>query len=312
MTALSGYPGPERAFGEVHAQDLLLEPGPADDKYSRGVLGMLTGSARFPGAAVLGVEAALRMGVGMVRYLVPDQAPRTLVLSRRPEVVAEPGRVQAWLIGSGTRADDRGEAGPGEAGSEAAGLLDSARRSALGSGLPCVLDAGALELVREAQGPVVLTPHAGELTRLLDALGVDGPRPGAAPAVEVAAAAADALGAVVLLKGSVTHVATPGGWATAVGPASPWLATAGTGDVLAGILGALVAAHAAVRTLRMEDLGPLAATAAVVHGMAARVASAGAPLLALELAEAVTPALRELLGARRRSGAGAGAGGTRA
>jgi len=80
------------------AAALVAVPGDGDDKYTRGVLGVITGSTLYPGAAVLGVEAALRTGVGMVRYLGPER-PSSLVLSRRPEVVTADGRVQAWLIG---------------------------------------------------------------------------------------------------------------------------------------------------------------------------------------------------------------------
>src|SRR5688572_29932419 len=84
----------------------LRRPTAADDKYSRGVLGVRTGSDAYPGAAVLGVDAAWRTGVGMVRYVGADR-PTALVLARRPETVAVDGRVQAWLIGSGTDAHSR-------------------------------------------------------------------------------------------------------------------------------------------------------------------------------------------------------------
>ena len=88
------------------ARHSIAVPGTADDKYSRGVLGMVTGSTRFPGAAVLGVEAALHTGLGMVRYLGPTEVG-TLVLQRRPEIVLGDGRVQAWLLGSGIDAAHR-------------------------------------------------------------------------------------------------------------------------------------------------------------------------------------------------------------
>src|SRR3954449_8177614 len=83
-------------------------PEPGDDKYSRGVLGVLTGSAQYPGAAVLGVEGAARAGAGMIRYLGDEGAAR-YVLQRRPEAVTAPGRVQAWLVGSGMDAAHRTE-----------------------------------------------------------------------------------------------------------------------------------------------------------------------------------------------------------
>src|SRR5918993_3549276 len=84
----------------------LRKPTASDDKYSRGVVGLRTGSEAYPGAAVLGVEAAARTGVGMIRYLGPP-APSSLVLQRRPETVTADGRVQAWVIGSGTDAAAR-------------------------------------------------------------------------------------------------------------------------------------------------------------------------------------------------------------
>src|SRR5688500_5470355 len=86
----------------------IAVPLEGDDKYSRGVLGVMTGSAQYPGAAVLGVEAALRTGVGMVRYVGPEPA-KQLVLARRPEAVSGMGRVQAWLVGSGTDPASRTE-----------------------------------------------------------------------------------------------------------------------------------------------------------------------------------------------------------
>ena len=135
----------------------IAVPGPDDDKYSRGVLGVVTGSTRYPGAAVLSVEAALHTGVGMLRYLGPER-PTDLVLARRPEAVTADGRVQGWLLGSGI-----------EVGETERGILERMDAAAT-SGLPCVLDAGALHLRERATGPVVLTPHAGELARLL---GVD-------------------------------------------------------------------------------------------------------------------------------------------
>src|SRR5687767_15824194 len=95
-------------FGPDDAAIWISVPGPGDDKYSRGVLGVVTGSARYPGAAVLGVEAALHTGVGMVRYLGPGR-PTRLVLARRPEAVTTDGRVQAWVLGSGQDPAERAD-----------------------------------------------------------------------------------------------------------------------------------------------------------------------------------------------------------
>lgn len=278
-------------------------PTASDDKYSRGVLGVRTGSERYPGAAVLGVEAAHRTGLGMVRYLGPER-PTALVLARRPETVTADGRVQAWLIGSGTDASERRAA------------ETRALRDLLAGEVPVVVDAGALDLVADAPGgapwraPVVVTPHDRELARLRDAAGlpaVDLTGPG----VDRTAAAVDsarALGVTVLLKGARTVVATPAGVARTVTSPTPWLATAGTGDVLGGILGALVAGAAGAAeaagaadeagALDVEALGALAATAALVHGRAAAAASAaraGGPITALDVAEAVASVIGALL-----------------
>jgi len=247
----------------------IAVPGPSDDKYSRGVLGMITGSQQYPGAAVLGVEAALRTGVGMVRYLGPSR-PSDLVLQRRPEAVTSAGRVQAWLIGSGMDHVTRDEAG---------------FEAALSQGVPLVLDGGALDLVHRATAPVVITPHYRELARLLDA-------PAEAIAADPATWAVRAheqLGATVLLKGHTTYVAGEGVRIT-VRCAPAWLATAGAGDALAGILGALVATHA-----EAPNLAELAATASLIHGLAAERASAGGPFTILDLCEAIPEVIAGLV-----------------
>ncbi len=279
------------------AAGVLRMPTASDDKYSRGVLGVRTGSDRYPGAAVLGVEAAHRTGLGMVRYL-GDERPTALVLARRPETVSADGRVQAWLIGSGTDASERSAADT------------AALRELLAGSMPVVVDAGALDLVPGAVAPVVVTPHDRELARLREAAGLPeisltGPgadREGAA--VDTAAA----LGVTVLLKGSRTVVATPAGRVRAVVSPTAWLAAAGTGDVLGGILGALVAGAAGAAeadtgadgsaALDADTLGALAATAAYVHGHAAAAASAarsGGPITALDAAASVASVIGTLL-----------------
>jgi len=270
------------------ARDWIAVPGRADDKYSRGVLGIRTGSDEYPGAAVLGVEAAMRTGVGMVRYVGPARAS-ALVLQRRPEVVTVPGRVQAWLLGSGMSAASRGAE------------VEASLERALAEGLPTVCDAGALDLAGRATGPLVITPHFRELAGLLGPAGmpVSASEIAAEPG-EWAIRAAEALGVTILLKGAVTHVASPSGTRLTVSSAPAWLATAGSGDVLGGILGSLLATHAAQIGADSEALAPLAATAALVQSLAARRASAGGPIAALDVAEAVPVAVAELLGAHGR------------
>jgi hydroxyethylthiazole kinase-like uncharacterized protein yjeF len=248
-------------FGRDEAAAWIAVPGDDDDKYSRGVVGFVTGSARYPGAAVLGVEAALRTGVGMVRYLGPGRATR-LVLQRRPEAVTTDGRVQAWVLGSGQDPNDRDE------------LTRLQIDTALAQEVPVVLDAGGLDLWPRATGARVLTPHAGELARLLGL----GRGDVLADRESSARRAAETTGGTVLLKGAETLVASPAGELLRVRNATPWLATAGAGDALAGILGALVATHADA-----ADLAPLAAAAAWIHGEAARRASGGGPFTVLDL-----------------------------
>lgn len=260
------------------AAAFIAVPTAEDDKYSRGVLGVVTGSPDYPGAAVLGVEAALRTGVGMVRYLGPGRASR-LVLQRRPEVVTVSGRVQAWLLGSGMDAATR------DAGTSLR-LTD-----ALAQALPTVIDAGALDLLDAASGQVVITPHLGELARLLD---VDKGEIAANPA-HWAATAADELRITVLLKGASTHVADSHGSRLVVRSSTAWTATAGTGDALGGILGALIATHSTEIATDPRVLARLAATASVLHGLAAERASGGGPLTALDLAGEVSAVVAGLI-----------------
>lgn len=280
----------------------LREPTAADDKYSRGVVGMRTGSDAYPGAAVLGVEAAWRSGTGMVRYIGATR-PTALVLARRPETVAAVGRVQAWVIGSGTDAADR------------SALETAALVRILAGAVPVVVDAGALDLAAAAAAPVILTPHARELDRVRTSLGLPALSPGAdeAERTDAARETAAALGGVVLLKGAATIVADPDGDVRIVRSGTPWLATAGTGDVLGGILGAVVAGWSAAHERAGEDVAPTAmfasladaaASAGWLHGRAGRVAAgrrgaAGGPITALDVAEAVPEVVGSLLEAPR-------------
>jgi hydroxyethylthiazole kinase-like uncharacterized protein yjeF len=260
------------------AARFIAVPAPDDDKYSRGVLGIVTGSTAYPGAAVLGVDAALHTGVGMVRYL-GDERATTFVLQRRPEAVTAAGRVQAWLVGSGMDAALRDIATADRLG------------AALDSGLPIVVDAGALDLLDRATGPAIITPHFRELSRVLDESADDiGRNPAGA-----ASRAARQLGVTVLLKGHRTYVAAPDGTRLVASSAPAWLATAGAGDALGGILGALVATHSLAIAADSALLARLGATASVIHGLAASRASAGGPLTILDLIDAVPAAIAELL-----------------
>lgn len=262
-----------REFREWTIQDAsgwIAVPSPRDDKYSRGVLGVVTGSVEYPGAAVVGVDAALHAGVGMVRYLGDAGSA---VLARRPEAVTTAGRVDAWLLGSGMTEPDEM-------------CVD-----AVADGIPAVLDAGALSLAVAARGPAVVTPHAGELARML---GIDRAEVEAAPAASVLRAV-DELGVTVMLKGHETLIAGPPGSRWKVTAESSWLATGGTGDSLAGILAALVATHTSAIDSEPHAPAALAATASLIHVTAAEIT--GGPFTVLDLSAAVPAAVRRLLAA---------------
>jgi len=247
-------------------------PGPADDKYTQGVTGVAAGSATYPGAAVLATGAALLATSGMVRYA---GAAAEDVRSRWPEAICtgsitDAGRVQAWVVGPGLGT------GPG-----AEGVL----RTVLEAGVPVCADADATTLLannpdlwdaRDPDTPLVLTPHDREYERLAGEVGDD--------RVAAARRAAEKFGAVVLLKGHATVVAGPDGRTLVNRAGSSWAATAGSGDVLSGLIGALLAA----------GLDPLRAAgcAARVHVLAAELAAAGAPIPATSLLAAVPDAIR--------------------
>jgi hydroxyethylthiazole kinase-like uncharacterized protein yjeF len=263
---------------------VLRRPTAADDKYSRGVVGFVTGSVEYPGAAILGVTAAMRTGVGMVRYLGPESVGRML-LEVRPEAVLQPGRAQAWVVGSGVSAHEAGE--------QATALLGVLQASQY-----AIIDAGALDIVDfdSLKAATILTPHAGELERLLGRLGSPMTRQFIeANQVEAANSAASLTGQTVLLKGNVTTIAAPGEPVIQTPPANPALATAGSGDVLAGILGALLASNAASLSSGVLKLSDIALAGALLHARAADFAAKDGPVAALDVAEAVRKVVGEIL-----------------
>ncbi|HYN66887.1 MAG TPA: NAD(P)H-hydrate dehydratase [Ornithinibacter sp.] len=276
-----------------HDDVAALWPAPVapDDKYSRGVLGVVAGGESYSGAAVLSVTAAVEAGCGMVRY-VGTPTPTGLVRAAVPEAVHGPGRVQAWVVGPGLDASSRA--------SGAAAQLDVARE-ALAGAEPVVVDAGGLDLLdadllsRRADAVTLLTPHAGECARLLTRLGPDevSREQVEARPLAHARALAELTGATVLLKGAITLVVPPGEGATVWSQcdAPAWLATAGAGDVLAGLLGTLLAAG-----LPADVAGALGA---LVHGVAADRANPGGPVRALAVAHGIPAAVAHLLGRGR-------------
>ncbi|KUM32715.1 bifunctional ADP-dependent NAD(P)H-hydrate dehydratase/NAD(P)H-hydrate epimerase [Arthrobacter sp. EPSL27] len=287
---------PQPALRRLEAADLsalLPHPGRRSHKYSRGVLGVVAGSSRYPGAAVLACRGALAAGVGMVRYLGPPDVA-DLVRQTCPEVVCGTGspadaHVQAWLLGPGL--DE-----------EAQQQLDRVREAAA-TGLPVVADAGALPALPLRLDPrTVLTPHAGELATLLGRYGAN-PERGSVEDATLAAArqASDLTGATVLLKGATTLVAAPSGAVFSQAEASPWMASAGSGDVLAGVLGSLLAqlAETADAFSARGIPGPdrwaaVAAMAASLHGRAGSLASGGGPLTASAIAESLPEVMTRL------------------
>ena len=264
----------------------MPEPSAESNKYRRGVLGVLAGSQQYSGAAVLATGSAIHGGAGMVR-LVSSEAVLAAARQHWPEAVmsvADPtapaesikaaGRVQAWTAGPGM--------GTGE---DSAGLL----AAVLASSLPVLVDADGITILAahrellDRSAPTLITPHAGELARLTGA-DIDGIE---ARRLEHATRAADDLGVTVLLKGSTTVIAEPGEQPVLVNSTgSSWLATAGSGDVLSGLAGALLA---------QGIEAPLAAAvAAYLHGIAGRLAARDAPIGASDLITALPEAIRTI------------------
>ena len=291
-------------------------PDQGDDKYSRGVLGIVAGGESYAGAAVLCTTAAAEAGVGMVRY-VGTPTPVSLVRQNVPEAVIGAGRVQAWVVGPGLDITATDETAPSQV---------AVAREAVAGELPVIVDAGGLDLVEGPRAaPTVLTPHAGELARLLTRLEprpsgssdrqngetspaepserggdpVGRPAAGEVTPDDVKAAPlrharrlAELTGATVLLKGATTLVVTAGMPVRSQADAPAWLATAGAGDVLSGVIGTLLAAG-----LSPHDAASLGT---LVHGAAADRVSGGGPLRALAVAHGIPSAVRDLL-ARGRS-----------
>jgi len=288
--------------GAADIAAMLPVPTGESDKYRRGVLGLLAGSERFTGAAMLSTGGAVHGGAGMIRLVTAPQAAAP-VRELWPEIVITElpvedfpdgvGRVQAWAAGPGMGVTPQ----------------SLERLSAVvATSLPVLIDADGLGLLAKQpdllprSAPTLLTPHAGELARLLGASASDV----ANRRLEFAREAATRFGACVLLKGSTTVIAPPDEVdPVLVNPTgTPWLATAGTGDVLSGLAGALLA---------QGLLPPQAAIAAAyLHGLAARIAAdpggpsgagsraggslAGAPIGASDVVRALPAAYRLLTG----------------
>jgi hydroxyethylthiazole kinase-like uncharacterized protein yjeF len=296
-------PGPADVVAAQAADvaDLLPSPTADSDKYRRGVLGLVSGSERYTGAAVLSTGGAIHGGAGMIRFISAQPAvdvvrqwwPETVITTLPPEpdghgnrwqhttakdFLESVGRVQAWTAGPGMGTDD-----------DSVELL----AAVLATDLPVLVDADGLTILAEHRdllrrpAPTLITPHAGELSRLTGADRADIE----AQRLTHAREAARSLGVTVLLKGSTTVICSPpdSPWSRpdrVNSTGTPWLATAGSGDVLSGLAGALLA----------QGLTPpdAAAAAAFLHGVAARQAAADAPIGASDVVRALPGAIRSV------------------
>lgn len=257
-------------------------PSDLDHKYSRGTLGVITGSAQFPGAAVLTTSAACATGLGALRFH-SNSGLAHLVLHQRPEVIVQPGPVTAWLAGSGISDKKYGDV--------TTWLRHRWFTLLEKQNVPTILDAGALHLAGSLEQPTLITPHTGELSRLLKNRGVIA----SAELIESDARtwvekASNILGVTVLLKGSITYVAQDN-YVIELPRATPYLATAGSGDVLAGIIGALVATNYIEILNSPVRLADVAATGAYIHALAA---DQGGPISASAIITAIPAVMAKL------------------
>ena len=268
------------------AAKCIITPSDLDHKYSRGVLGVITGSARFPGAAVLSTAAASATGIGMIRFHSSSGLAH-LVLHSTPSVVVQPGKVSAWLVGSGIESKKYADI--------TTWLRHRWYKLTTLQSVPTVLDAGALHLAGSLEQPTLITPHSGELSKLLSARGVQvTPEAIEGDPKKWVQIAAETLGVTVLLKGSITYVANDS-VLIQLPVAPPWLATAGTGDVLAGIIGALVATNMIEILNDSNHLATVAATGAFIHARAADIASNGGPINAEAIIEQIPRVISQLI-----------------
>ena len=275
-----------RKWTAKDAAKCIVIPSDLDHKYSRGVLGVITGSARFPGAAVLSTSAASATGIGMIRFHSSSGLAH-LVLHSSPSVVVQPGKVTAWLVGSGIESKKYADI--------TTWLRHRWYKLTSLQSVPTVLDAGALHLAGSLEQPTLITPHSGELAKLLISRGVQvTPEAIEGDPKKWVQIAAETLGVTVLLKGSTTYVANDS-VLIQLPVATPWLATAGTGDVLAGIIGALVATNTIEILNDYNHLAYVAATGALIHARAAEQASDGGPINAEAIVEYIPRVISQLI-----------------
>lgn len=261
-----------------------MEPQPTDHKYSGGVVGLLAGSELYPGAGVLCVAGAVRATPAMVRYV---GAAREFVLHAIPEVIASSlataGKVQAWVAGPGGATETE--------------LLDLIRRP-----IPLLIDADGIRLLakstqlidalRHREHPTVLTPHDGEFATLVAAIGI--PEPATTNRLAACHEAAQALGVIIVLKGRRTLIAPPHGPITSIDAGHSWSATPGSGDVLAGVMGAWLARHAAQGKPLAEAIAIAVHLCADAAWLSAHTEFGVAPTSASRIASAIPAATARL------------------
>ena len=262
---------------------VFVTPSVFDDKYSRGVLGVITGSKTYPGAASLTTKASLRTGVGMIRFLTGEKDLNYLVLEKSAEIVIKDGQVQAWLLGSGIEKNG--------------GKLKTRRKikKALNQNLPVVLDAGAINFVTMINANSIITPHYKELQELFAANSTQ------VSLVEIkkdpakwAKKASLEFKTTVLLKGNTTVICDDKNLIE-VKQGNPFLATAGTGDVLSGILGSLVATNYLRLKNKTISLLEIAQAAVIIHQEASLEAANSGPISASMLIEKISPVIGKVL-----------------
>ena len=297
-------------FDPQSAREFLFAPSADEDKYRRGVVGVVAGSDTYPGAGLLATFAASNTGVGMVR-LNSTRRVEDLVLHYAPGVVTVGGRIQSGVIGPGCTNE----------------RYDDCRELAqfcIESKLPLVIDAGALDLVKglrdyadahsRSLSRTILTPHHGEAARLLTQLGHPLSRADvdADPATS-AKELASLTGAIILLKSSTTlcsYLHHDQGNRTqeifSIPQETPWAGVAGSGDVLAGTVAGIAAGFQARAERRQgnpsiseAECSTLASLGAWVHAQAALRASMGLegkmrPIQAIDIARALPEIIGEL------------------
>ncbi|WP_315579983.1 ADP/ATP-dependent (S)-NAD(P)H-hydrate dehydratase [uncultured Actinomyces sp.] len=289
-------------FNPQSAREFLFAPSADEDKYRRGVVGVVAGSDTYPGAGLLAAFAASNTGVGMVR-LNSTRRVEDLVLHYAPGVVTVGGRIQSGVIGPGCTNE----------------RYDDCRELAqfcIDSKLPLIIDAGALDLVRglvdyadtrsRSLSRTILTPHHGEAARLLTQLGSSQSRAGvdADPAAS-AKELASLTGAIILLKSATTvcsYLKHEQGSRTqeivSIPQETPWAGVAGSGDVLAGTVAGITAGFQARAERRQgnpliseAECATLASLGAWAHAQAALRASVGSegarPIQAIDIARAL-------------------------